>query len=182
MIDELELPQVQEIGTYESRALAEMKPPHMEGSFFQDLGRRPFRIALWGVATGASAKEFIGALDEKFRAAEPVTFTADIAQSAEIERLVIRDLRLEELAGRPDRLAYGLTLEEYLEPAEPASAEPPGPGPLDDEVLAEASELMGDLADGLQAAAGFSSGLERFVPQLTGLLGRLRDFRGAGGA
>ena len=179
MIDELELPQVQEIGTYERRVLAEMKPPQMDGSFFQNLGRRPLRVALWGVASGAAAREFIEALDEKFRAGEPVAFTADITASAEIEELVIADLRLQELAGKPDRLAYVVTLEEFLEPAAPAAAGVDGLDGLDDDLLAEATELIDDLTDGLDAAVGFASGLERFVPQLAGLLGRLRDFRDA---
>jgi hypothetical protein len=180
MIDELELPQVQEIGTYERRVLAEMKPPQMVGSFFQNLGRRPSQIALWGVASGSAARDFVTALDEKFRAAEPVAFTADIATSAEIELLVINDLRLQELAGKPDRLAYVVTLEEFLEPAEPASSEPPGLGDLDGDLLTEATDLIEGLTAGLDVAAGFASGLEQFVPQLTGLLGRLREFRGVG--
>ena len=41
MLDDLELPQVQQVVTYERRALAEHKQPGMAGSLFQNMGRRP---------------------------------------------------------------------------------------------------------------------------------------------
>lgn len=38
-----------QIATLERRALAEHKPPAMAGSLLQNLGRRPTRLALWGI-------------------------------------------------------------------------------------------------------------------------------------
>src|SRR5689334_13877461 len=101
MLDDLELPQVQEIGTYEKRTLAEFKPPAMEGSVLQNLGRRPTRLLLWGVATGTDALAFTEKLEGKFRGGKPVPFTADIIADVKIDQVMIDDLRLEQLAGKP---------------------------------------------------------------------------------
>ena len=173
MLDDLELPQVQEIRTLELRALAEHKPPGMAGSLLQNLGRKPALLQLWGVASGPDARQFLELLEDKNRAARPVPFAADIVTSAEIQNVVIRDLRLEELAGRPERFAYVLTLSEFIEPAEPADAELGG---LAEELSAGAAGLMDEITAGLDLLPDFSSGLERFVAPLAEMLERLRQF------
>src|SRR6201989_1438766 len=119
MLDDLELPQVQEIGTYDRRALAEHHAPGAEKSQLQDMGRRPTRVALWGVATGEDLATFTGKLEDKFRSGTPLDFVADITTDAQVEKVVIDDLQLQELAGRPDRTAFVLSLRQFLEPAEP---------------------------------------------------------------
>lgn len=175
MLDDIELPQVQEIATLERRVLAEHKPPGMAGSLLQNLGRRPTRLTLWGVATGPEALEFIQKLDDKFRAATPVPFVADIVKDAEIEQMLIEDLKLQDLAGKPQRYAYVLTLREFIEPVEPEE-----PSLLDGSILDEAQNLMDDLVDGLNIGLDFATGLERFVPQFSDLLSRLQQFNSAG--
>jgi hypothetical protein len=178
MLDDLELEQVQEIGTYERRTLAEHKPPGMSGSLLQNLGRRPTRLVLWGVTVGPEAQSFTEKLDKKFRAAEPVTFIADIVDEAEIELMFIDDLKIQELAGKPLRFAYLLTLREFIEPVEPAEAPPE----LEAGILDDATSLLDDLVEGLDLAPNFSTGLEQFVEPLTGLLARLQEFNRANNA
>jgi len=178
MLDDLELPQVQEIRTQDRRALAEHRPPGMDGSLLQNLGRGPVCLALWGVATGPDAKGFIDKLDGKFRAGAAVPFTADIVADAEIQKVKIDDLRIQELAGRPDRFAYVITLRESIDPVEPEDA-----SGLDTDILGEAQGLIDGLVKGLDGGAEFAAGLARFVPRLAGLLGRLQQFHKAlGGA
>jgi hypothetical protein len=171
-LDDLELPQVQELTTLDQRVLAEHKPPGMAGSLLQNLGRRPTRLALWGVATGPDARSFIETLDGKFRDAQPLAFTADIVADAEIEQVVIEDLRVQDLAGKPERFAYVLTLREYIEPVEPAVT-----SGLDAGILEEAGNLFDELVAGLDIGFDFATGLERFVGPLSDLLGRLQQFR-----
>jgi hypothetical protein len=175
MLDDIELPQVQEIAALERRVLAEHKPPGMAGSLLQNLGRRPTRLTLWGVATGPEALEFIQKLDDKFRAATPVPFIADIVKDAEIEQMLIEDLKLQDLAGKPERFAYVLTLREFIEPVEPEEATL-----LDGSILDEAQNLMDGLVDGLDIGLDFATGLERFVPQFSDLLSRLQQFNNSG--
>jgi hypothetical protein len=170
MIDELELPQVQEINTLDRRALAEHKPPGMQGSLLQNLGRRPTSLVLGGVATGAQARRLIDDLYAKFEAGLPVAFTADIVADAEIEQMLIEDLQYRDLAGKPERFAYVVTLREHIEPVEPEDT-----SLLDDDILGEARDLLDDLVDGLNIGLDFATGLERFVSPLGDLLGRLRQ-------
>ena len=170
MLDTLELPQVQEITTYERRMLAEHKPPSMAGSLLQNLGRNPMELLLWGVVTGAEAPGFVEDLNTKFLAGEPVTFVTDIVADAEIESMVIDDLKIQDLAGRPQRYAYALVLREYIEPTEPEDV-----SSLEDGILEDAQSLMDDLVEGLDLGFDFATGLERFVEPLSTLLTRLQE-------
>ncbi len=171
MLDDLELPQVQEITTYDRRMLAEHKPPGMDGSLLQNLGRRPIHLTLWGVKTGPDALEFVEKLEQKYRDGKPVPFTPDIIADAEIEKMVIDDLQWQELAGKPDRYSYVLTLREYIEPVEPEDT-----SFLENDILDDAGDLFDDLLDGLDIGLDFATGLERFVAPLGDMLTRLRQF------
>jgi hypothetical protein len=172
MLDDLELPQVQEITTLDRRMLAEHKPPGMDGSLLQNLGRRPAHLTLWGVKTGSDALEFVETLEQKYLAGQPVPFVADIIADAEIEAMVIDNLQWQELAGKPDRYSYVLTLREYIEPVEPEDASFVNTGILDD-----AGNLMDDLLGGLDLATDFATGLEQFLNPLADMLARLQQFR-----
>lgn len=174
MLDDLELPQVQEIATYDRRMLAEHKPPGMDGSLLQNLGRRPIHLTLWGVKTGPDALEFVETLEGKYRAGDPLPFVADIIADAEIESMIIDDLQWQELAGKPERYSYILTLREYIEPVEPEDT-----SYLEEDILTDADELFDDLVDGLDFGLDFATGLERFVSPLGDMLSRLQQFRQA---
>lgn len=172
MLDDLELPLVQEISTFDRRMLAEHKPPGMDGSLLQNLGRRPTCILLWGVAAGEESVQFMEQLDEKFRSGEPLAFVADITTDSEIENVLIDDLRFQEVAGKRERFAYILTLRQHQVPVEPEVL-----SPVDDDLLAEALEQVQGMVEGLEAARAFAEGLSRFVPQLTGFLKQIEETR-----
>ncbi len=169
MLDDLELHQVQELATYDRRMLAEHKPPGMDGSLLQNLGRRPGHLALWGVKTGPDALEFVETLEQLYRAGRPVPFVADIMADAEIEQVIIDDLQWQEVAGKPDRYSYILTLREYIEPTVPEDL-----AALNTDILDDAAGLFDDLLGGLDIALDFATGLERFVGPLSEMLGRLQ--------
>ncbi len=172
MLDDLELPLVQEIATHDRRSLAEHKPPGMEGSLLQNLGRRPERLVLWGIAAGDEAQDTIEKLDEKFKNGGPFAFTADISADSEIEQVVIDDFQVQEIAGKPQRFAFTLALREFIEPVEPEDF-----SALGADILDEAGELMDDLLGGLDIGIDFASGLERFASSMSDLLGRLQEFK-----
>lgn len=167
----IELPQVQEIRVGDTRSVAEHKPPGKDGSLLQDLGRIPTLVTLWGVATDPRAPELIERLKAEMRAGEPVTFVADISSDTELEDVVIDDVQVRQLAGRPDRFAYAITLREHMEPVEPEDT-----SALDADILGDATDLLDDLVDGLDLAAAFATGLEQFVEPFADLLGRLAAF------
>jgi hypothetical protein len=176
MLDDLVLPQVQEITTLDRRALTEHKPPGMAGSLLQNLGRRPLRVVLWGIALGPDAQAFAQKLDDKFRAATPVPFTADIVADARLDLVVIEDLRLKELAGIPLRVSYVLTLSEFIKPVTPATATANTaiPGGIDPAIADDALKRVQDIAGGIAAAQTLATGLERFIPQFAALLTKLQ--------
>lgn len=174
MLDDIELPQVQEINTLDRRMLAEHKPPGMDGSLLQNLGRRPTHLTLWGVKSGPDALDFVETLEQKFRAGEPVPFVADIVADTSIEAMIIDDWQWQEVAGKPDRYSYAITLREYIEPVKPEET-----GFLESGIFDDATGLFDDLLGGLEIGLDFATGLERFVTPLSETLRRLQQFRQA---
>lgn len=170
MLDDLELPQVQAITTCDHRNLAEHKPPGMAGSLLQNLGRSPTCMVVWGVVTGPTSDEFSQKLDKKFRDGKTVPFTADIVADAKIDQVLIDDLRLQQLAGKPERYGYILRLREFMKPVAPEDV-----SALDSSLLDAAKNLVDDISKGLNLAQSFATGLERFVPIFSGLLGRVQQ-------
>jgi hypothetical protein len=173
MVDDLALPQVQQIVTQDRRRLVEHRAPGMDGSLLQNLGRDAAWVVLQGVATGPDAAPFIASLSEKLRTAAPVAFVADIVADAHIERMVIDDLRVEDIAGAPARLTYTLSLREH--PAPP----PTVATSLDPAILGEAADLVSGLVDGLAGATAFAAALADITGTLGDLLQKLQRFREA---
>ena len=170
MLAGTELPQVQQISTADLRALAEHKPPGRDGSLLQNLGRAPTTITLSGVATDPKALELVATLKRDLRTGSAVPFVADITTDCAIDNVLIDDLQVRQVAGKPDRYAYVVTLREYVEPVEPASTDA-----LDAGIRDAAEGLLDGLIDGLDLAVPFATGLEQFVQPLTDLLARLTE-------
>lgn len=169
-----ELPQVQELTTSDLRAVAEHKAPGKDGSMLQNLGRAPTAVTVRGVATDPASLDLVEQLKTDLRTGQPVAFVADITTDTTIEQVLIDDLQVRQLAGRPDRYAYVLTLREYVEPVEPESS-----AALDADIAGDAGDLVDGLLDGLDIAVPFATGLDRFVTPLTDVLTRLQAFRQA---
>ncbi|MBB3044541.1 MULTISPECIES: hypothetical protein [Nocardioides] len=176
MLAGTELPQVQDLTTADLRAVAEHKAPGKDGSMLQNLGRAPTGVTVAGIASDPSALDLVERLKDDLRTGQPVAFVADITADTVIEQVLIDDVQVRQLAGRPDRYAYAIALREFIEPVEPAST-----AALDADILGDATDLLGGLLDGLDIADLFATGLERFVEPLSGLLGRLQEANGSGG-
>ncbi|WP_344250060.1 hypothetical protein [Isoptericola hypogeus] len=176
MLAGAELPQVQAVRSTDVRAVAEHKAPGKDGSMLQNLGRAPTALTVHGVATDPAALDLVSTLKDRLRTGDPVEWVADITTDTSIEQVLVDDLQVRQLAGRPDRYAYTVTLREYLEPVAPAPVDPLGA-----DILADAAGLTDGLLEGLDLALPFSTGLESFVTPLTELLGRLRQANAASG-
>lgn len=122
ILGDLELSGLQRITTGEQRALVEHRVPGMAGSAFQDLGRSAARITLKGLFSGATAPSLLKALRASFHAAEPLPFTADITTATEIIDVLIEDLQVVEVAGRPRTFACHLVLRESPPPLPPTGS------------------------------------------------------------
>jgi outer membrane protein OmpA-like peptidoglycan-associated protein len=129
MLDGIELQLVQDIEAEDEEALAQHSVLALEGDFLQDLGRRASRISLTGVMIGEEVADALKKLRDKFRAAEPVSFVADIATATKVDKVLIEELGVRDLAGKPDRFEYALTLREFIPPPPTEREEPPPPPP-----------------------------------------------------
>ena len=129
MLGDLELQQVQRIEVDGDQVLTRHDVPALEGDFFQRLGRRGALVTLTGVLTGPEARESLADLRERFRNAEPILFTADLAAATSLADVLIEDMQVAERAGHPDCFEYGFRLREFTppEPTQPETPEEPPP-------------------------------------------------------
>jgi len=125
MLGDIELRLVQKLRTEEDRVWVEHAVPALEGSLVQHLGRGPVRVRVEGVMADTRSLEDLEGLRQLYQAAAPVVFAADIMTATLVKQVVISDLVVRELAGRPQRYHYALTLVEFIPPPEPVT---PGPG------------------------------------------------------
>lgn len=125
LLDDMELPQAQCVDVEEEHVLAGHAVPALEGDFLQRLQRRAARVSVTGVLSGEEARDGLGRLRERFRAAEPVDFVADLTTAVRVGRVLIEHLEVRELAGMPERFEYALALRELIAPPRPTSETPP---------------------------------------------------------
>ncbi len=116
MLGDLELLLVQRIETAESQTLVDHAVPGLAGNFTQQLNRQITQVKLHGILAGPEARDNLEALRQQFHAAEPLPFTADILAATEVQEMLIADLQAQEMAGKPERFVYRLTLNEYIPP------------------------------------------------------------------
>lgn len=129
MLGDIELQQVQLIQLDEDQVLTRHDIPALEGDFLQRLGRAGAAIELTGVQSGPEAREGLNGLRAAFRAADPLTFSADIVTATELEDVLIERFEITEQAGLPDAFEFRLRLREYTEPTAPEPVTPPPPPP-----------------------------------------------------
>jgi hypothetical protein len=131
MLDDFELPLVQVLHTEEDQIWVEQGIPQLEGSLLQRLGRASTRIHVEGVMADDKSLEQLEKLRKKHHAAQPVPFVADIMTATEIKQVLIEDLDVRELAGKPRRYFYCMDLLEFVPTKDPAPR-PKDPDPTPD--------------------------------------------------
>jgi hypothetical protein len=143
MLDDIELQHVQKVEAEDEQVLAQHGVPALEGDFLQDLGRRVTRFVLTGVMAGNEAGEKLKTLRLKCRNAEPLSFVADIATATTVDKVLIEEFGVREVAGKPARFEYQLVLREFLPPPSPEQVTPePAISPqVDEQIQENASDL-----------------------------------------
>lgn len=189
VLDGIEFPGVQNISTDENRAVVEHQIPGMDGSLFQNLGRNPTTISFSGIfrvsqsdkketveELRANALKKLEELRKKFHAGEPVSFVADITTETKVSKALICDLRVEDVAGRPEQFSYSIALREYvefgLEDMEALAEQQ-----IADAQLLEAEEFLSAIEDSLSNIAEFMPSIEKLVVilnELRALLPRIQ--------
>jgi outer membrane protein OmpA-like peptidoglycan-associated protein len=139
MLDDVELEKVQSIEAEEKHAVAQHSVPALEGDFLQRLDRRAIQITLHGILTGPDVRPNLEKLREKFRTAAPVSFVSDISTATTVDKVLIEELGVRELAGKPERFEYAFTIREFIPPPEPRTVPPP---PIPPEPQTEKATLI----------------------------------------
>src|SRR5947199_145040 len=81
--------------------------PRLRGDIQQDLGAASLTVEISGSLHGDEARDdFLQSLRESFRAGDPVSFAADITNAAELDRVLIDELELEEVNDSADGFHY----------------------------------------------------------------------------
>jgi len=144
MLDDFSLPLVQDVRTREDRAWAAFHVPGLDGAAHQHLGRRPALITIVGLMVDDRSLEALTTLRQKFQDHEPMTFVADITTATEIQTVVIDDLHVTEVAGKPQQYRYVLQLLEFIPPPPPAL--PLSAPDLDAaDIFDQVTDLLGEL-------------------------------------
>lgn len=115
---EIELNGIQNIKTDEARSLVKHRIPGLEGDIIQDLGRNPTSISFEGIFKGEEALNNIETLRQKFKDRETAAFVSDITDSTDVTDVVIENLQVFQVSGRPDYYTYAISLKEYVEVVE----------------------------------------------------------------
>lgn len=129
MLDDVELQQVQQLRVKEEEVVCDQKVPALEGDLLEDLGRRAERIRVKGVVTGPHVQEQLKTLGAKFRNGKPVPFIADIVSATKVQQVLVEEMQIRELAGKPERFEYDFSFVEFLTPPKAKEEPPPAPPP-----------------------------------------------------
>jgi len=154
MLDDIELQHVQKVEAEDQGVLAQHSVPALEGDFLQNLGRRVTRFVLTGVMAGDEAGKQLKTLRLKCRNAEPLSFVADIATATTVDKVLIEEFGVRELAGKPARFEYQLALREFLPPPPPEETAPEPLPQVNDQIQENASDLNSQQVDDIARDVG----------------------------
>ena len=154
MLGDWEVPRVALLRTEEARKLTEHRVPGRAGSVWQDLGADTVIVEIAGSVFSTEEREgFLDGARQRFAAAEPLTFVADILRATDLQYVLIDSLVVEERADRPDEIGYRLLLRES-----PPPPPPPDPfGAIDTSLLDQAGGFLDAVTDALDAVAALGN-------------------------
>lgn len=185
MIGQYEVPGIQRIGAAEDRRLVAVSVPGLKGGLTQDLGSGSVSIHIEGTLAGDDARDgFLEKVREMFQAGKPVEFVADITSATSVEKVMVADLKVQEIAGSADSFRYSIALTQYVEP-------PPPPASVDGAVGAEAGQQFNaaqvpdllnslpNLSDPTPPLRGAIDGVKTAINSLTAVQGALKGLFGS---
>lgn len=181
MLGDLPLQLVDEIESDQDRVLSQYPVPGLEGDFTSDLGTRSTTITLSGAVEGEQAGDELKKLREKFQAAEPVAFAADIATATGVQDVLVEEMGVRELAGKPRLFEYAFALREFAAAPQPGERPPPviAPPPIEPTVgRLEVEVVLKGLGDvdpdtilvSVEGTQDDSAPLDRTLKNRTGLV------------
>ncbi len=132
----------------------------LPGELQQRANRLSHRIRIQGTLFGDAAADDLKALQQAAEKGEEITFSADITQALELQKVVLVGFSAVEIAGQPNLFRYDVSLTES--PPLPPPAQVSGFGGLDDfglgdfgfdtDILGDIAGLAGDVANAVNDA------------------------------
>jgi len=146
----IEIRNVSNITTSDRRSMVEHEIPGMEGNVFQNLGRSPVRISFDGTLRGKAARGNLETIRSKFKQGVPLPFNSDISGATDVTKVLIEDMRIDEVAGVTERYRYSIALREYKEPP----PEPTMPPSQDDKAKEWAEKVAEETVESINYITG----------------------------
>jgi hypothetical protein len=157
-IDHLTHVSVREVARIETRHV-----PGMAGSLSQVMGRPSVEVAFVGIVYGETPGDELQSIRDAYLAQEPLGFFTESVGEGYFADVLIRSLEVSQRVSQPNELDFQCLVTEYVEPPEPAVADPFGG--INTDLLDEATAFIDDVQNALEQ-----------VSQLTDLLTGFPDF------
>lgn len=97
------------------RNLVELDVPGSSGNILQDMGSDSAKIIFSGEMTGKDSRDAIAKLRDKYEKNKPTEFSSSIATLADIDKVLIEELYIEQNAAHPNKYRYMVKLHEFVE-------------------------------------------------------------------
>src|SRR5215471_2603368 len=125
-IGEVSLALLTRISAFERADIVYHRVPGLDGDLAQTLGRPSVHIQLDGIFYGSTAKDDLGNLRKMYLERKPVDFLADAVGNGYFAQVLIASLEVCQRAGETDQFDFSCEVVEYVQPPEPAAADPLG--------------------------------------------------------
>jgi hypothetical protein len=112
------------VSVEDKRNVVELNIPGAPYNVLQDMGSEPVMITLVGEIMGQNADQTIESLYTKYNSGAPVEFFSDISSVAEVNKVIMKDFIVQEIAGVTSAYRYKMLLYEYREPKETSEESP----------------------------------------------------------
>jgi hypothetical protein len=159
----ISLEQLTHVAVRERARIVYHPVPGLSGDLAQTLGRPSVEVSIHGIFYGTSATDDLKQLRDAYLAREPVDFFAEAVGEGYFAQVLISRLEVMQRAGYLDQFDFVCDVVEYVEPPEPAVADPLAA--LDTDLIDEAGAFVDDVQNTLEE-----------VSQLTDLLANAPSF------
>lgn len=162
-LGDLSIEQLTEVRVREVAQIYSRHVPGMKGSLSQVMGRPSVEVAFDGIVYGASPLDDLQPIREAYLAGEPLSFYTESVGEGYFAEVLVHTLQVSQQVHLPNQLNFHCVVREYVEPPQPAVADPFAG--INTDLLEEALAFIDDVQNALEQ-----------VSQLTDLLSGFGDF------
>lgn len=142
------LTQLTKVAVREQAHIVRHRVPGLSGDLAQTLGRPSVEVHLEGIFYGQTAADDLAGLRTAYLDRQPIDFLAESVGEGYFSQVLITELNVSQHAGMIDQFSFSCQAIEYVEPPEPAAADPLGG--LETDLLGEAAAFVDDVQNALE--------------------------------